>query len=380
MSVYINDMASFMPNNAVTNDEIEDVLGKINGFPSKAKRVVLKNNGIKSRYYAVDPKTGIPTHTNAQLCAEAVRKLKPHHNFSPEHIECLCCGTTTPDVLFPGHALMVQGDLALPPMEAATTAGICISGMLAFKYAYMNVACGMSKNAVAVGSETASSFTRANFFTPIENTDHEIEKKPILGFDSDFLRWMLSDGAGAAYLSNEKNPAKISLRVDWIDHMAFAGELDTCMYGGGVKNKDGTVSGWRQLEKIQSARPEHVMAIRQDIRLLGKNIIQTFERALSATIEKHQLKTNAIDLFLPHYSSAYFRDKFFGGMQNIGFEIGYDRWYTNLSTMGNTGSAAIFIILADLVQNNRLEKGQRLLCFIPESGRFAHCFMHLTAV
>lgn len=380
MSVYINDMASFMPNKAVTNDQIEKVLGKINGFPSKAKRVVLKNNGIKSRYYAVDPETGVPTHSNAQLCAEAVRNLKPYADFSLEHIECLCCGTTTPDVLFPGHALMVQGELALPPIEAATTAGICISGMLAFKYAYMNVACGMSKNAVAVGSETASSFTRANFFMPSDNADHEIEKKPILGFDSDFLRWMLSDGAGAAYLSSEKNTDNVSLRVDWIDYMAFAGELDTCMYGGGVKHQDGSVSGWRQLEKVQSTRPEHVMAIRQDIRLLGRNIIQTFERALSATIKKHQLKTDTIDLFLPHYSSAYFRDKFYNGMKNIGFEIDYDRWYTNLPSMGNTGSAAIFIILADLMQNNRLIKGQRLLCFIPESGRFAHCFMHLTVV
>lgn len=380
MSVYINDMASFMPNKAVTNDEIEDVLGKINGFPSKAKRVVLKNNGIKSRYYAIDPDTGIPTHSNARLCAEAVRKLRPYNGFTPEDIECLCCGTTTPDVLFPGHALMVQGELALPPVEAATTAGICISGMLAFKYAYMNVACGISKNAVAVGSETASSFTRSGFFAPNENTDHEIEKKPILGFDSDFLRWMLSDGAGAAYLSSEKNSDRVSLQVDWIDYMAFAGELDTCMYGGGVKQEDGTVTGWRQLEKIRGVNKAHIMAIRQDIRLLGENIIGTFERALSKTIEKHQLKTDDIDLFLPHYSSAYFRDKFFIGMQNIGFEIDYDRWYTNLPTMGNTGSAAIFIILADLMQNNRLKKGQRLLCFIPESGRFAHCFMHLTVV
>ena len=67
-------------------------------------------------------------------------------------------------------------------------------------------------------------------------------------------------------------------------------------------------------------------------------------------------------------------------MQHIGFKIDYDRWFTNLPTMGNTGSAAIYIILAELMQANRLKKGQRLLCFIPESGRFAHCFMHLTVV
>jgi 3-oxoacyl-[acyl-carrier-protein] synthase III len=168
--------------------------------------------------------------------------------------------------------------------------------------------------------------------------------------------------------------------VDWIDYLAFAGELDTCMYAGGIKQDDGTVSGWRQMEQFESAPPQQVMAIKQDIRLLGENIIQTFERALAASVEKHHLKTAAIDWFLPHYSSAYFRDKFYGGMKNIGFEIDDDRWYTNLPTMGNTGAAAIYIILAELMHADRLERGQRLLCFIPESGRFAHCFMHLTVV
>ena len=82
----------------------------------------------------------------------------------PDHIECLCCGTTSPDLLFPGHALMVEGELGLPPCEVITTAGICLSGMIAFKYAFMNIATGMSRNAVAVGSELSSSFMRSVFF------------------------------------------------------------------------------------------------------------------------------------------------------------------------------------------------------------------------
>ena len=380
MSVYITDMAMYMPNDPVNNEEIENVLGQINNVPSRAKRVVLKNNGIKSRYYAIDRETGNMTHTNAQLAAEAVRGLKPYADYSPEDIECLCCGTTSPDLLFPGHALMVQGELGLSPLEAVTTAGICISGMLAFKYAFMNVATGMSQNAVAVGSELASSFMRAKFFAGRNGTPHNIDEKPILGFDSDFLRWMLSDGAGAAFLSDAPNPGGISLRIDWIDYLAFAGEIETCMYGGGVKGEGGRVAGWRQMEAIAPAEQKHLMAVKQDIRLLDHNIVQTFERVLSTSIKKHGMTPDAVDWFLPHYSSAYFRDKFFKGLQNIDFEIPYDKWYTNLPTMGNTGSAAIYIILADMMRSGRLKKDERLLCFIPESGRFAHCFMHLTVV
>jgi 3-oxoacyl-[acyl-carrier-protein] synthase III len=378
MNVYINDIGIYLPGEGVSNEEIEAVLGKIDNIPSRAKRIVLKNNGIQTRYYAIDRESGALTHTNAQLVAEAVRALSPHEGFTPDAIECLCCGTTSPDLLFPGHALMVLGELGLPPVEAVSTAGICISGMTAFKYAYMNVATGMSANAVATGSELSSSFMRSRFFGNGQPRDESIGKKPIVGFDTDFLRWMLSDGAGAAYLASRPNETGPSLRVDWIDYLSFAGELDTCMFGGGVKTEDGCVVGWRQVEDLEQANPRELMAVHQDIRLLDGTIVATMERALAASIEKHDLKAEAVDWFIPHYSSTYFRPKFFEALERMGFTIPYERWFTNLIQTGNTGSAAIYIILAELLKSGRLEKGQKLLCFIPESGRFSHCFMQLT--
>ncbi|HSO21128.1 MAG TPA: beta-ketoacyl-ACP synthase III [Desulfosarcina sp.] len=380
MDVFINRLAAFLPNSPVTNDDIETVLGKVDQLPSRVKRIVLKNNGIQKRHYAVDPATRALTHTNAQLAAEAIRGLARDEGFQLADIQCLCCGTTSPDLLFPGHGLMVLGELGLPPMEAVTTAGICISGMTAFKYACMNVATGMSANAVSVGSELSSSFMRSEFFRCSDNPDPDVGRRPALAFDADFLRWMLSDGAGAALLSDTPNPSGLSLKVDWIDYLSYAGELDTCMYGGGVKRGGGRVSGWRVVEAIAPEDEKCLMAVKQDIRLLEANIVATMQRALKASMEKHGLQAADVDWFLPHYSSAYFRDKFYAGMAGIGFEIPYDRWFTNLAETGNTGSAAIYIILEALFSSGRLASGQRLLCFIPESGRFSHCFMHLTVV
>lgn len=381
MDVYINDLAFFLPNSPVDNEEIENVLGKINNIPSRVKRIVLRNNKIKSRYYAIDPETGRLTHSNAQLTAEAVKRLKPYENFSLNEIECLCCGTTCGDLLFPGHSLMVLGELCIPECEAVTTHGICISGMTAFKYAYMNVAAGFSGNAVAAGSELASSFMRAQFFKAHDDLDTDVEKRPILAFDSDFLRWMLSDGAGAAFLSNSKNADGISLRVDWIENISFAGELETCQYGGGVKKDDGSVVGWRDIDALDPELRKHLFAVKQDIKLLDQEIVRTaVDRALVRVIEKHHLKPEQIDWYLPHYSSGYFRDKFYNRMKEIGFEIPYERWFTNLSVKGNTGSAAIYIIIEELFKSGKLEEGQKLFCFIPESGRFSHCYMMLTVV
>ncbi len=380
MNVFINDLASFLPNDPVDNAHIEDVLGKVNALPSKAKAITLRSNRIKQRYYAIDPATGAFTHNNAQLTAEAVRNLSPYRGFTPAEIECLCCGTTSPDLLFPGHALMVAGELELPPCDAVTTAGICIAGMTAFKYACMNVAAGLSKNAVATGSELASSFLRANYFAVSADPEADLEKKPILAFDADFLRWMLSDGAGAAFIGAEKNPHGISLRVDWIENISFAGELDTCMYAGGWQDDDGRVSGWRAASSVTEAVRRNLLAVRQDVRLLGREIVKTKTRALEQVVAKHGLKTEEIDWYLPHYSSHYFRDKFYEGMKAAGFEIPYEKWFTNLYTTGNVGAASIYLIMEDLFKSGELEPGQRLLCFIPESGRFSHCFMHLTVV
>lgn len=381
MNVFLTDIASFLPNAPVDNEAIEEVLGKIEDIPSRTKRRILNNNKIKTRYYAVDPKTGKMSHSNAQLTAEAVRRLHPFHDFSLDQIECLCCGTSSPDLLLPGHALMVAGELQLPPCDVVSTAGICLSGMTALKYVCMNVATGSSKNGVATGSELASSFMRAGFFKGLGDHQGDVGKRPILAFDADFLRWMLSDGAGAAFVSTEKREDGPSYKVEWIENRSYAGELPTCMYGGGRQLADGTMQGWRQLQSATAAAAENLLAVRQDVRLLEQHIVSTaMERLLVEVVAKYQLKVDDIDWYLPHYSSDYFRDKFYQGMKLAGFEIPYEKWFTNLYEVGNIGSASIYLIMEGLLRSGKAKEGDKVLCFIPESGRFSHCFMLLTVV
>lgn len=113
MPVYITDIATFLPNTPVSNEHMEELLGVVNQLPSRTRRIILRNNGIKSRYYAIDPETGEITHTNAQLAAEAIRQLKPRPDFTLDQIECLSCGTSLPDQIMPGHAPMVHGELGI---------------------------------------------------------------------------------------------------------------------------------------------------------------------------------------------------------------------------------------------------------------------------
>lgn len=380
MEVFINDIAAFLPNDPVTNDEIEVVLGKIHNIPSRIKNRILKNNGIEKRYYAIDSKTGKLNYTNAQLTAEAIRRLKPNDGFSVNDIQCLCCGTSTADLILPGHGLMVHGELGIPPCEVITTAGICLSGITSLKAAYANVALQLSDNAVATGSELVSALIRSDFFVHLKG-DPDFKNHPILTFESDFLRWMLSDAAGAVFLSGKKNNGKKSLRVDWIEHVSYAGGLEVCMFAGAHKKEDGTIIGWRQLHSLEEALANNYFALKQDTEILNKEIVRVcVDLGLMRTIEKRKINAEEIDWFLPHYSSDFFRDKIYEAMESIGFKIPYEKWFTNITYKGNTGAASIYVIMEEIFHSDKLKQGQKILCFIPESGRFSVAYMLLTVV
>lgn len=377
-SVYITGTSSFLPNAPVTNEQMERILGQLGDKPSRARPTVLRSNGILTRHYAIDPVTLEPTHSNASLTAEAVRGLRDD-GLDLQQIDCLACGTSIADQLMPNHASMVHGELGLPPLEAVATTGVCLSGLASLKYAYMAVAMGLQRNAVATGSELSSALMSARNLQ-VESDDSALESRPELAFDRDFLRWMLSDGAGAAWLRPQPRTGAVNLRIDWIDIFSYAGTMETCMYAGAVKGADGRITGWARFTPAE--REAHtILSVRQDVKLLNEHVMAyTVQKPLETLRTTRGLQAADIDYLLPHYSSRYFRDKVYEHMRRAGVDVPQERWFTNLPQRGNTGAASIYIMIDELVRSGRLRAGQRLLCYVPESGRFATGFMHLTVM
>lgn len=377
---YITRTGVFLPNAPVGNDAMERILGQVGPRPSRARRAILRSNGILSRHYAIDPVTLLFNDTNAGMTAKAVRALAPDGASLPA-IGCLACGTSIADQLMPGHGVMVHGELGLPACEVVSTGGVCVAGMTALKYAYMAVASGQHRVAVATGSELSSASMKADAFGPeIDAKVESLDQHPELAFEKDFLRWMLSDGAGAVLLETAPRSTGVSLRVDWLDILSYAGEMETCMYAGAVKQADGSLKGW-QLFDADTIRGASVMAVMQDVKLLHEEIVRyTVEKPIAELGERRRLRAEDVDFFLPHYSSLYFRDKLHAGMRASGLNIPLSRWFTVIETCGNAGSASIYIMLDALFRSGRITRGQRLLCFVPESGRFSSAFLHLTAV
>src|SRR3569832_331174 len=149
--VYINATSAYFPNGTVANDEMEEYLGYIDGRPSKSKKIVLRNNGIVNRYYALD-KNRRSTHTNAQMTALAVKELYKDNQDLFGQIELLSCGTSSPDQVMPSHGVMTHGWLPeLQAIEVVSPAGVCCAGMHALKFAYLAIKSGEVKHAIATG-------------------------------------------------------------------------------------------------------------------------------------------------------------------------------------------------------------------------------------
>ena len=373
--VFVTRTASYMPLEPVGNDEMESVLGMIGGRPSKARRLVLRNNGIQHRHYALDRVTGEPVMSNAEMAAKAVRALGDFGK-----VDCLAAATSRPDQLMPGHGVMVHGALAWPRLEVVSLAGICLAGGAAFKYAWLAVRSGDAQRAVAVASELASLSLRGrNFEAEAEHKVKELDERPEIAFEKDFLRWMLSDGAGAVLLENQPR-GPLSLKVKWVELSSAANELPSCMYSGAEKNSDTSMTGWQQFS-AQEWATRSVFTVKQDVKLLNEHVVRaTLIDPLRELVKKHDLAAQRIDWFLPHISSKYFAEPVAAGIAEAGLNIPRENWFTNLTEKGNTGSASPYIMLDELFHSGRIKKGHKLLMFIPESGRFSSGFIFLEAV
>ncbi|MFV0225329.1 beta-ketoacyl-ACP synthase III [Empedobacter falsenii] len=376
--VYITKTSKFLPNQPISNEEMEDFLGKINQIPSKARRIVLRNNGIKTRYYALD-KSGNITHSNAELTMKAIVNLLDDR-FTQNDIEVLSCGTSTPDLLLPSHAAMVHGLLANNvSVELNSSSGVCNSGMNALKFGYLSVKSGNSKNAICSGSERVSTWMKAEKFEHEVENLKELEEQPIIAFKKDFLRWMLSDGAGAFLLENTPNEDTISLKIEWMESYSYAHELETCMYAGGDKLPNGEMKPWSDYSSEDWLK-ESVFSLKQDVKVLNDNILIKGVESMKAAMDKHQLSSDQIDYLLPHVSSNYFVQGLYDEFCKKGITIPLEKWFMNLSKVGNVGSASVFLMLDELFQKGNLVKGDRIMLCVPESGRFSYSYAYLTVV
>ncbi len=151
------------------------------------------------------------------------------------------------------------------------------------------------------------------------------------------------------------------------------------MYVGPAKQGGRIPQGWLDYPNYRSAADAGAINLRQDIRML-KDVVRYAVGGLLQVAKEKSLAPEQVDWLAVHYSSHFFREQSATLAAKAGFHVPAERWFSNLSTTGNVGSASTFLLLEELLSSGRLAPGQKILCLIPESGRFLFGYMLLTVV
>ena len=368
-AAYINSVSAYLPNSPIANEDMEDYIGKIGGNPSRVRSIVLRQNGIKTRYYGLDKNQSL-THSNAELAKEAVCRLFENGSI-PDDLTLLACGTSTPDQLLPSHVSMVHGELANYPMEIFSSAGVCLTSLQALKICYSNILAGLHQKAVCVASELTSPALVSKFYDPeYEATHDNPDKDPYMAFEKDFMRFMLSDGAGAVLVQD--HPEGICpLKIEWVDMISYANELPTCMFMASELQENGRLKSWKEFSPDE-IKERAVLVGKQDIRQLKKYIIKYWVDHIETVLAKHHVKAEEIDYVIPHVSSMFFYEKLNDEIAARNIALTKEKWFTNLTSVGNIGSAAIYVGLEELIRTKEIKRGNKILLLVPESGRFSY--------
>jgi 3-oxoacyl-[acyl-carrier-protein] synthase-3 len=365
---FLTSTGSFLPGPPVDNSKIEAILGLVDRKPSRLRARILKANGIQTRHYAIDGEQRT-THSAADMAVAAAKHCVDESPVPMKSIGMLSCATTQGDMVVPGFGSMVQAGLGIPGVELLTTHGICSSSVMAIKAAANSLSLGQHASALVVVSELASRLLKHTRYEAAGGFD-------AMDFNSEFLRWMLSDGAGAWLIENA--PRGRCLRMDWIHSFSHADSFPVCM-GIGLPTDPDDVRTWQDFPTYGEAEAAGALLIRQDVRLLEQMVKLGVDGALRL-IEAGTLVMREVDHFLCHYSSHHFRGKIADLLDMCGASIPEDRWFTNLYTRGNTGAASILIMMDEFLRGDRAQVGDTVLCMVPESGRFNTAYMHFTLV
>ncbi|MDQ3933752.1 MAG: 3-oxoacyl-ACP synthase [Actinomycetota bacterium] len=374
MPAYFTSFGTCLPNDPIPSEEIEEYVGAVGS--SEVRDLVIKNSGIRQRHYAIDKEQNT-THRQVDLTTAAIRQAVERSELELDDIEVIAVGGTSGDLACPSLAAMTHGELMERPVELVSAYGFCASGMIAMKPAYMMVRDGEFKNAAICAAEMPSRQFKSSRYANGQGLDADGK----LPFDVAFLRYMLSDGAGAAVIQDRPATSGVSYRIEWVVNRSFAHTTEPCMYLGsnGQNGRNGPPRSWQDYPTIEEANQDGAMSLRQNMRLLPR-YIKTCGQEWARLIREGYFDPDEITRVAMHYSSDALLPHLRRAFGREGVPTLEDRWYTNLHTVGNMGSASIWVMVEELHRKGELEPGEKLLCFCPESGRFTVSMMLLTAV
>lgn len=302
----ITGTGSCLPPRRLSNAELARDLAE-RGIETSDEWIV-ERTGIRARHFAAD---GV---ASSDLAVAAARAALRSAGRGADEIDLIIVATSTPDMVFPSTACIVQQKLGVHGCPAFDVQAVCAGFVYAMTVADALIRSGSAKCALVIGAEV---FSR------------------ILDFNDRTTCVLFGDGAGAVVLEASNEPGLL------------ASELHADGRHVGILCTPGTVAGGRILGDP---------TLKMDGPAVFKLAVGVLESAARAVLAKAGKTAADIDFMVPHQANIRI-------MQSTArkLKLGLDKLVVTVDEHGNTSAASIPLALDVAVRDGRIRRGHKLL-------------------
>lgn len=297
-----------VPDMILTNTEIAQRF-------DKTEEWIKKRTGIKERRIAGDNIATSDLAIRASLIA--IDKA----GISPADIDLIIVATTTPDMVFPSTACLVQKDIGAKKAAAFDVSAACTGFIYGLDIAVSYAALGRYKNVLLIGADTYSRITNRNdLYTSI----------------------LFGDGAGAVVVG--RVPDGYGILNSFIGSNGSGADLLKVPAGGSRLPLTHDLLDRRMNTVVMNGREVFLFAVR------------VLEKMIAQTVDKTGVTLNEISLIIPHQANK----RIFRCVSRR-MEIPIEKIYCNIEYYGNMSSASIPVALSEACRKNKIKKDDLVL-------------------
>lgn len=292
---------SYIPENRVTNDDLAKTLDTSDEW-------IFSRTGIKARHIAAE------NQNTSDLAVIAAQRALESAGIEKEKIDLLIVATSTPDIIFPSTACIVQEKLGLNNFPAFDVQAVCAGFMYALVTAHAYIKSGMAKNVLVIGADTFSH---------------------IMDWTDRASCVLFGDGAGAVVLSASEEEGIIHSKLTADGRY----QKMLCTPGQVVK---GNVTG----------SPYFYM----DGPAVFKFAVKALAKVAEEVLKEANFSQDKLDWLVPHQANIRIIET---TAKHIGLDM--NKVIVTLSEQGNTSAASIPLALDVGVKEGKIKRGQHLL-------------------
>lgn len=348
---------SYLPGKPIAIDEVDHYLGELTEAPKKLQKwlqrmKVLMNEMLEVEYYhyAIDPKTREFTDDNITMSVKASQQAIKKAGLKPEDIDLIVYGSAHQDQM-PTASVRIQEALGIEQCGELSIHANCTSAYKSLLVASDFIRSGRYKNALVISSSMSSSELRAEYY------NQSVVKKEEL-----FLRYFLSDGAGALVLqaTDEK---KNGLFVEHTYMESIGGKKPSAML-----NK--RPAYWMNPKEEYELGYHHLgQMFNEQLRThFHDEDGSVFLKGLKRMLAKYPINLDELKYFQVNFPSKHISELIMDECDELG--ISRETLYTKMSSMGYAGPPMAFISIDKIISEEKLNPNDLILSFVTEVSKF----------